>query len=128
MFGHRRTSLDRYRYGEICTLCRVAVICERAGDWHTHKYKCTNPRFYRYVQFRDHGPALHISTIISRVPSGRLVRAGGLEPPLPYGKRILSPLRLPIPPRPQRGHRPVKRSPSGQAGSLQGIIAGYPQR
>jgi len=25
-----------------------------------------------------------------------LVRAGGLEPPLPYGKRILSPPRLPF--------------------------------
>jgi hypothetical protein len=49
------------------------------------------------------------------------VRAGGLEPPLPYGKRILSPLRLPIPPRPQR----CKRSPSGRADLLQEIIAGY---
>ena len=28
-----------------------------------------------------------------------VVGPGGLEPPLPYGKRILSPQRLPIPPR-----------------------------
>jgi hypothetical protein len=27
-----------------------------------------------------------------------LVPGGGLEPPRPYGQRILSPLRLPIPP------------------------------
>lgn len=31
-----------------------------------------------------------------------MVRAGGLEPPLLYRKRILSPQRLPIPPRPQQ--------------------------
>ena len=30
-----------------------------------------------------------------------MVRAGGLEPPWPYGRGILSPLRLPVPPRPQ---------------------------
>ncbi len=29
-----------------------------------------------------------------------VVPAEGFEPPLPEGKRILSPLRLPVPPRP----------------------------
>src|SRR5436190_1166351 len=32
------------------------------------------------------------------LPSRRLVRKGGVEPPRPYGHRILSPARLPVPP------------------------------
>src|SRR5512147_1970579 len=40
----------------------------------------------------------------------RLVPAGGLEPPLPFGKRILSPLRLPVPP---SGHAPTLGPRSG---------------
>ena len=39
--------------------------------------------------------------VASQLYDEGVVRTGGLEPPLPYGKRILSPLRLPIPPRPR---------------------------
>lgn len=37
-----------------------------------------------------------------------MVRAGGLEPPRPHDQRILSPLRLPIPPRPHIGQDTLK--------------------
>ena len=50
-----------------------------------------------------------------------MVRAGGLEPPQPCGLRILSPLRLPIPPRPRE--RPLWRwliSKFNEKGSVQG--------
>ena len=46
-------------------------------------------------------PTLAVQGNPSILPSKNLVRAAGVEPAPPCGERILSPLRLPISPRPQ---------------------------
>jgi hypothetical protein len=40
----------------------------------------------------------------------KLVRKGGVEPPRPFGHRILSPARLPVPPLSRRKHANLHRS------------------
>ena len=59
--------------------------------------------------------------------SRRLVRTGGVEPPRPFGHRILSPVRLPVPPRspvraretqPRARASPVGPGRAGQSGSV----------
>jgi hypothetical protein len=47
-----------------------------------------NPASLRYA----------VTGFVSASASIIMVPGGGLEPPRPYGQRILSPLRLPIPP------------------------------
>jgi hypothetical protein len=41
-----------------------------------------------------------LKNLLPNLPEGvfRLVPGGGVEPPRPEGRRILSPLRLPVPP------------------------------
>src|SRR5580704_9448909 len=63
------------------------------------------PYLYRRIGFRHFPPLQHIAKKI-----GFLVPGGGVEPPRGCPRRILSPLRLPVPP-----SRLFERSRSTQA-------------
>jgi hypothetical protein len=94
-----------------CHFCQFLIPSMRkmfAADHRAHR-----PR--REPAFRGHGVDKKAKSPDRRPglphkPLDMLVPAGGLEPPLPLGKRILSPLRLPVPP---SGHAPTLGPRSG---------------
>src|ERR1017187_6409653 len=63
-----------------------------------HKYSAANRCVTRTLTMHQGFPSSRNSQHISNKPFVLLVPGGGVEPPRPCGRRILSPLRLPVPP------------------------------